>query len=173
MNSDADLEKLRREHALLNTIVNALPHYILWTDRNLTLQGCNERYAQLVGLNSPAEIVGRTRAQLPLVTPHLAEHFDQIDRRIMETGVPTLRIRDTLSDAHGKQRVYSVSRLPLQGDGGSIEGILILSEDITEEERVARKMREDEERWLLGLEVNGVAVWDFDLPGQMGRADRL
>jgi PAS domain S-box-containing protein len=172
MNADADLETLRREHALLNTIVNALPHYILWTDRNLTLQGCNERYAQLVGLNSPAEIVGRTRAQLPLVTPHLAEHFDQIDRRIMETGVPTLRIRDTLSDAHGKQRVYSVSRLPLQGDGGSIEGILILSEDITEEERVARKMREDEERWMIGLEVNGVAVWDFDLPGQIVTGSR-
>ncbi len=161
--SHPDLGILLRQHALLNTIVNALPHYIVWADRNLILQGCNERYARAVGLTDPSEIVGRTRAQLPLITQSVAQHYDQIDRRIMELGVPLLRRRDVQRDAHGQERVYLVNRMPLKLAGPAIDGILVLSEDITEEESAASKLREDEQRWMLGLEVNCVGVWDLDL----------
>ncbi|MGA8709237.1 MAG: ATP-binding protein [Steroidobacteraceae bacterium] len=158
-----NLRAITHEHELLTAIINSLPHYIVWADRNLVLQGCNERYAQAVGLDRPADILGLTRAQLPLVAPHLAEHYDEIDRRIMETRVPALRLRETQLGPQGEERLYRVNRVPLQFSDSGVDGILIMSEDITDEEAAARKIREDEERWVLGLEVNCVGVWDFDL----------
>ncbi|HEY6451343.1 MAG TPA: ATP-binding protein [Steroidobacteraceae bacterium] len=41
--------------------------------------------------------------------------------------------------------------------------VLVTHEDITEEDRATQKVRADEERWMLALEVNDVGVWDFDV----------
>jgi PAS domain S-box-containing protein len=155
-------ERSARERELLNAIVNGVPHLIVWTDRDLVLRGCNQQYALVAGLQTPADIVGRTVAQLPRMAQH-ADRYTQIDRRIIETGTPALRLRETLRLANGEERVFMVNRMPLRLRDNSVGGILVVSEDITEDERAAQKMRDDEERWTLALEVNDVGVWDFDV----------
>jgi PAS domain S-box-containing protein len=52
---------------------------------------------------------------------------------------------------------------PVRNADGVLEHFVVLEVDILEEERAARKVREDEERWMLALEVNDVAVWDLDV----------
>jgi two-component system NtrC family sensor kinase len=52
---------------------------------------------------------------------------------------------------------------PVRNAGGVLEHFVVLEVDLLEEERAARKVREDEERWMLALEVNDVAVWDLDV----------
>jgi PAS domain S-box-containing protein len=56
---------------------------------------------------------------------------------------------------------------PVRGQGGDLEHFVVLEVDLLEEERAARKVREDEERWMLALEVNDVAVWDLDVLSQV------
>jgi PAS domain S-box-containing protein len=56
---------------------------------------------------------------------------------------------------------------PVRGHGGDLEHFVVLEVDLLEEERAARKVREDEERWMLALEVNDVAVWDLDVASQV------
>jgi PAS domain S-box-containing protein len=55
---------------------------------------------------------------------------------------------------------------PVRGPDGGLEHFVVLEVDLLEEERAARKVREDEERWMLALEVNDVAVWDLDVTTQ-------
>ena len=57
-----------------------------------------------------------------------------------------------------------MNRMPLRRRDQTITGILSVSEDVTESERATQKIREDEERWTLALEVNDVGVWDYDAP---------
>jgi PAS domain S-box-containing protein len=52
---------------------------------------------------------------------------------------------------------------PVRREEGVLEHFVVLEVDILEEERAARRVREDEERWMLALEVNDVAVWDLDV----------
>jgi two-component system NtrC family sensor kinase len=52
---------------------------------------------------------------------------------------------------------------PVRAADGVLEHFVVLEVDLLEEERAARKVREDEERWMLALEVNDVAVWDLDV----------
>jgi PAS domain S-box-containing protein len=153
-------DQLAREHELLSAIVNGVPHLIVWKDRRRIVRGCNQQYARSCGVDSPRELVGRTDAQLPLVAAH-AERYEKIDRQIIDSGVPVLRLRETLRTPGGEQRVFMMNRVPLLKDG-RVGGILVISEDVTEEERAAQRNREDEERWNLALELN-TGVWDFDV----------
>jgi two-component system, NtrC family, sensor kinase len=160
--ADIALQELERERELLNTIVNGIPHLIVWTDRDLILRGCNEQYALAAGLDSPGDIVGRTVEQLPSIAQHAAR-YNQIDHHIIKTGIPALRLRETQKFAGGEERVVMMNRMPLRLRDNSVGGILVISEDVTEDERAAQKMRENEERWTMALEVNDVGVWDFDV----------
>jgi two-component system NtrC family sensor kinase len=55
---------------------------------------------------------------------------------------------------------------PVRDDKGVLEHFVVLELDLLREESAARKVREDEERWMLALEVNDVAVWDLDVATQ-------
>jgi two-component system, NtrC family, sensor kinase len=159
--SQLDAERLALEHELLNLIVNSVPHFIVWKDCDLIFRGCNEQYARMAGLESPEAVVGRTVAQMPLIAQH-AERYDRIDREIIASGRPALRLRETWRLANGESRVVMMNRMPLRQRDQTITGVLSVSEDVTENERATQKIREDEERWTLALEVHDVGVWDFD-----------
>lgn len=156
------IEQLSRDHDLLHTIVNSVPQYIVWKDSDLIFSGCNQQYARMAGLDSPSDVVGLRVSQLPLISEH-AERYDNIDREIIASGTPMLRLRETWRRRDGERRVVIMNRLPLRRPDNSISGILSVSEDVTDSERAAHKVREDEERWILALEVNDVGVWDFDV----------
>ena len=155
-------ERLTRDHELLTLIVNSVPQLIVWKDRDLIFRGCNQPYARMAGLDSPRYVVGRRVAQLPMIAEH-AERYDRMDREIIASGTPALRLRETWRLASGEARVVMMNRMPLRQSDGTVTGILSVSEDLTEEERAAQKVRDDEERWTLALEVNDVGVWDFDV----------
>jgi PAS domain S-box-containing protein len=159
--SKRSTDLLAREHELLNTIVNGVPQFIVWKDRDLVLRGCNQQYARISGLASPHDIVGKTVEDLPAIAK-FADRYNQIDRQIIQSGIPALRLRETVTLPSGEERVLIMNRMPLRRRDKTVSGILAVSEDVTDDERAAQKIRDDEERWMLALEVNQVAVWDFD-----------
>ena len=155
-------EQLARSHALLHAIVNSVPQYIVWKDCDLVYGGCNQQFARLMGLDSPSEIVGRRASELPLIAED-AERYDRIDREIIAGAAPMMGLREIRRRADGEQRALIMNRLVLRRPDNSISGVLSVSEDVTEAERAAQKVRDDEQRWAMGLEVNDVGVWDFDV----------
>ncbi len=48
----------------LKNITQSLPQFIFWKDTHSVYLGCNQNYANLVGLCSPDDIVGKTDADL-------------------------------------------------------------------------------------------------------------
>jgi PAS domain S-box-containing protein len=156
-------DALARDRELLSAIVNGLPHLIAWKSHDLIFRGCNEQYARSAGLTSPEDIIGLRSADLPAVA-EWAARAEQIDRHVMETGTAVRGLKETWRTAGGEERIVDVNKMPLRLDDKLISGVLVMSADVTEEERVARKLRENEERWKRALEVNDVGVWDFDVP---------
>jgi PAS domain-containing protein len=77
---------------LCNIALNELPIYVFWKDRNLVFQGCNIGFANYIGLSSPAEIVGKT--DFDLADRETAEHFREIDMKVIETKKPIYNITE-------------------------------------------------------------------------------
>jgi len=80
-------------HDFCNFVVQ-LPNYIFWKNRQLQYMGCNNNFARIAKLNSPADIAGKTDYDLSW-NSESAEQLIKRDQQAIQTGMP-LRSRSTL-----------------------------------------------------------------------------
>lgn len=149
----SDLEAGREKTALL-ALLDALPVGIFWKDRDSRYLGCNKVFARDAGLETPADIVGKT--DLDLAWSSLAEKVRADDREIMESGVPRLGYEDPATLRDGRRVWHRKNKLPIRDAGGAVIGILGTYEDVSWE-RIA------EERLAFALEGSGVGLWDWNV----------
>jgi two-component system aerobic respiration control sensor histidine kinase ArcB len=96
-------------------ILNLIPEHIYWKDKNGIYLGCNQSQARDLGLNSCADIVGKT--DYDLLPQKEAEELRKNDLMIMENGIPTTIEEDD----------YISTKMPLRDEDNNIIGILGVS----------------------------------------------
>jgi two-component system aerobic respiration control sensor histidine kinase ArcB len=115
----------------LKNITEALPQYVFWKNSESIYLGCNKNFAQLVGLNSPEDIIGKTDNDINWQpTGHTAETFQKGDQDTV-SGHPITNQEEILVLPDGKTLITLVSKLPIIDDGKVI-GIVGYFTDITE-----------------------------------------
>lgn len=131
------MNAIHQSAEFLQIVLDNIPQYIFWKDRNSVYQGCNQRWAEMAGFSHPSEVVGITDAELPWTQEQLKWYLE-CDRRVMETDTPMLRIKQSQLQADGKLSWRETSKLPLHDEEGNVVGLLGTIEDVTE-----RKVAED------------------------------
>jgi PAS domain S-box-containing protein len=157
-------KELRESQQMLQLVMDNIPQSIFWKDRNSVFLGCNRNFAQVVGIDSPENIVGKTDYDLGL-NKQQADFFRECDRRVMETGTPEYHITELLLRAGEQQLWLDTNKIPLQDAEGNVVGILGTFEDITqrkqEEERQFRQARQ----MVLRADVSYALAKSGSLPG--------
>jgi diguanylate cyclase (GGDEF)-like protein/PAS domain S-box-containing protein len=125
---------------LLQLVLDNIPQYIFWKDRNSVYLGCNRNFAIIAGLNHPLEIVGKTDYDLPWKKEE-SDFFRECDARVMETDTAEYHIIEPLLQADGTQVWLNTNKIPLHDAEGNVVGILGTFEDITERQIVQEKIR--------------------------------
>jgi diguanylate cyclase (GGDEF)-like protein/PAS domain S-box-containing protein len=115
----------------VHRVLEHFPQYIFWKDRDSVYLGCNEHFARVAGVETAAEIVGKTDFDLAW-TREEAEFFREVDRRVMGTNTPEYHIIEPQLQADGRRAWLDTSKVPLRDDHGRVAGILGVYEDITE-----------------------------------------
>jgi PAS domain S-box-containing protein len=133
-------EQLQTSQELLKSVLDNIPQLIFWKDRNSVFLGCNQNAAKVVGLNSPAEIVGKTDYDMP-TTPEQTEWYIQCDRAVIESGKAKLRMIEPHQQADGKQAWIETNKIPLRNSNGEVFGILATVEDITERKQFEETLK--------------------------------
>src|ERR1022692_3973735 len=77
-------EELYRAHQMLQSILNTIPQRVFWKDRNCTYVGCNRAFATDAGLNTSAEIIGKS--DFELAWSGMADRYRADDKLVMEQG---------------------------------------------------------------------------------------
>ncbi len=106
-------EQLRMQKDLLTHILNNIPTFVFWKDRNCTYLGCNENFARSAGVGRPEDIAGKT--DYDLVWRNDAEAYQQDDKRVIDGGEPLLAFEETQTTAEGGQITLLTSKVPLKG----------------------------------------------------------
>jgi len=57
------LDLVKKEN-LLQLVIDNIPSYIFWKDRDSTYLGCNMNFAKSAGLNNPDQIIGQHHNRL-------------------------------------------------------------------------------------------------------------
>ena len=130
-------ERLARERAILQYVVDNVPAWIFWKDRRSVYLGCNRHFAALDGKTDPRELVGRTDDDM--AWREFAEQYRKGDREVMEKAEPVINREELSPDGKGGQMVILTSKVPMRNDAGEIIGLLGILTDIT-----SRKKMEDE-----------------------------
>jgi PAS domain S-box-containing protein len=158
---------------LLQLVMDNIPQFIFWKDRNSVYLGCNANFAQVAGVGSPENIVGKTDFDLAWKHEE-AEFFRQVDARVMSTNTPEYHIIEPQQHADGKQAWLDTNKIPLHDAAGNVVGILGTYEDITTRKQAEEALRHAQKMDSIGQLAGGVAH-DFNnmLVGILGAAELL
>jgi diguanylate cyclase (GGDEF)-like protein/PAS domain S-box-containing protein len=157
-------EKVVSTNKMLELVMNNIPQFIFWKDRNSVYLGCNKNQAKVAGLNSPEEIVGKTDFDLPWKKEE-AEFFRECDQRVMNSGVGEYHIIEQQFQSDGKQAWLDTNKIPLFDLEGNVIGILGTYEDITERKQAEEALIESEEKHREILSAMEEGYYEVDLAG--------
>ncbi|TSK08048.1 MAG: response regulator [Geobacter sp.] len=130
-------EELRRGRNMLAQIINTIPQFVFWKDRDSIYQGCNIVFAKAAGLDDPELIAGKSDYDLPWLREE-CDAYRNDDRTVMESNRPKCHIIEQQLQASGRHLWVDTTKVPLCDDTGTVTGILGVYDNITE-----RKMIEE------------------------------
>jgi len=132
--------QLRESNEMLQSVLDTIPHYICWKNRDSVFLGSNVNHARLAGFKSPLEVVGKSEWEMPWREEE-KHFFISGDRRVMESDTPEYHIIEPILNAQGEERWLDTCKLPLHDAGGNVSGVLVIIEDITERKLIEEKLR--------------------------------
>ncbi|AFZ24326.1 PAS domain S-box [Cylindrospermum stagnale PCC 7417] len=122
---------LRESQQMLQLVIDNIPQFIFWKDKQSVFLGCNRNFAQIAGVSSPENIIGKTDADLAWNKAD-ADFFREYDCQFMGVNAPEYNIVKPLFRADAKPLWLESNKIPLNDTFGDIVGILGTFEDITE-----------------------------------------
>ena len=163
-------EAQRAQLAYIQTIYQNAPVGLCVLDANLRYTQINERLAAMNGL-SVQQHIGRTMRE---TVPHLAEWSEAICRQIFATGQPVLNLEVTgQTDAQpGMLRTWVSSWVPLKEADGTVVGISVVVEEVTERKRLDQALRDSESKYRRLHESMTDAFVRVDMEGRITEFNR-
>lgn len=138
-------KSLNTEMATLQQVLSSLTQAISWKGKNSVFLGCNQAFAEAVGLNHPDEIVGKldTEVQWEDAT---SDFLRQDDRRLMEQG-QTDQGTVPVQLQGGEQIWLDIRKVPLRNPEGEVTGLVTtIVRQSEEQQRAAAVVQQSEQQ---------------------------
>lgn len=164
--------RLRQEHDLLKGVIETLPAWVYWKDRELRYIGCNREFASAMTMMrhpsldaepplTPAAIIGRTVNELGLPA-EIATESTESEAQVIATNTPQLDVPIRFQ-APGSGRLHLLdSRIPLRNRDGDAIGIVGVVTDVTPIIEAHEALTQLQRRWDLAFQGSGDGVWDWN-----------
>lgn len=152
---------LASERNLFRSILDNLPLCVYVLDREQRFLLNNRAHLQLLGLASDHDAHLRPLADF---APRATTDSELADvRSVLESGNPIFDREQPVSDPSGRERVHLASKVPLLGPDGQPQGVICISQDITERQHA----REQIEKLAAFPQFNPNPVFEFAADGNL------
>ena len=131
-------QELQAERDLFNALLEAIPDHVYFKDRESRFIRNSRSHARFVGLDDPAQMIGKTDFDV-FDADHAAEYYAD-EQRIIETGEPLVSKLEQIRRADGQFRWVTASKVPLRDHEGRIIGTMGISRDVDEQVRLQQEL---------------------------------
>ena len=159
-------ESLHESRNMLRYVLDTIPQSVFWKDRHSVYLGCNQVFANTVGINNPSDIVGKTDFDMPWTSEEI-ETFRSDDAEVISKKAAKWHIIEHAQQADGSMIYANTTKLPLMDNKGNVYGVLGVYEDITERMRMEEELRESEARYKAISEYSHNAICTVDEKGKI------
>lgn len=156
--------QLRESKQMMDIVFDTLPQRVFWKDRNFNYLGCNKKFAQDAGLESPEQIIGKSDFELSW--KHLAPLYRADDAAIMEANTARLNFEEPFSRDDGAPSWVRTSKLPMLDERGEVFGIFGSFEDITDRKRTETALAASEHKYRILVDTSQDLIWSVDQEGR-------
>jgi PAS domain S-box-containing protein len=156
-------QELQQTLQTLSTLIQASPLAIIVIQPDLNVKLWNTAAEKLFGW-SEAEVLGQ---QLPIVPEDKLEECYQL-REAVVNGEIFFGIEAYRRKRDGSNVVLNVSAAPLYDECGSVNAILLILQDITQQQQAQQALQDSEERLRLALVAANQGLYDLNV--QTGNA---
>jgi len=146
---------MRERNALLNSILESTPDFIVVKDREGRHVALNSNIANFFG-KPIEEIIGKD--DLELLPPDIAREIMAKDRQIMATGIAETYEEDVSSGE--TSATFLTTKAPWRDNQGNILGVIATTRDISDRKQAEQKLRQTLE--MLDLASDAIIIRDMD-----------
>ena len=130
----------------IQLMIDHLPQSIGWKDRNSVFMGCNLPFARAFGIEQPSDLIGKT--DYDLTSPEMADIYRADDRRVMDSGAAKVNFEEPQQLPDGSKGWLLTSKIPLRERDGTVVGVLVTIEDITERKRAEEERARAQDEYI-------------------------
>jgi PAS domain S-box-containing protein len=123
-------KELAHEQLLLRMLMDSIPDTIYFKDKQSRFTRINRAQAEVLGLQSPDQAVGKSDSDF-FTTEH-AQAALADERRILESGRGLISKTEHIRRADGQFRWVTATKVPLRDASGTAVGLVGISRDVTE-----------------------------------------
>ncbi|AMV18459.1 Cyclic di-GMP phosphodiesterase Gmr [Planctomyces sp. SH-PL14] len=154
----AELE-MANERALLLAFVEHAPAAIAMFDRDMRYLAVSERWITDYGLEG-REIIGRTHYE---VFPELPGRWREVHQRCLAGETVTNPLDIWRPDDADCDQILHWEVRPWRHGDGSIAGLMMFTEDLTQQKQTEAALRETKEQFELALSGSNDGIWDWSV----------
>ena len=138
-------DERREAHQMLQTVLENVPICIYWKDIHSCYLGGNAAFLRYSETGSQKNLVGKTDFAMPW--KHSAPMLHKEDAFLLGKKRPLLSGEREIILEDESSRWIWFAKTPLKDSGGTIQGILGVFEDITEQKKIRLALQEQEENY--------------------------
>ncbi len=133
-------EALAGERNLLRTLIDHLPDFIYVKDTQRRFLIANKSLAELLGVASPEELIGKT--VFDFYPEEVARACDESDQAVLRSGHPHTNLEEAVYDPTGKTEWVLTTLVPLRDGQGNVTAFVGIDRNITERKRAEEELAE-------------------------------
>lgn len=156
-------ELLDRERSLLKGLIDSVPDLIFYKSAEGNYLGCNKAFESFVG-HSEGYIRGKT--DYDLFDQDVADFFRDKDRTMMELGA-TQANDEWVTYPSGERVLLNTIKTPFYGEAGQVYGLVGISRDLTEKNRIEEQLKNSETTYRAVLSTALDGFWIVGLDGKI------
>lgn len=131
--------KLEERENILRTIIDTLPDYIFYKDRDCKYIGYNKKWKEHYKNQGVESMVGKSDFDRNVLTKEQAENFFKDDLEVMNTKKGKI-IEYQITSPNGELIYEETKKVPVVDEKGEVWGLVGIASDITEKHVITEKL---------------------------------